>query len=894
MANELSPVAQYYYLREFDSIRQSDPDALRDWWKGLPEPARQGLTPILEQHLPGLTDELSSVASIRAKWAPLIPGAQEGVREDFLGGVPYWTTRILSDVTLPMLFEHGRVSEAKGFVPEEKTPLGYLQDIAFTAFNVLAPGWSLASRAATPAMRGAFLSGEELPAMYRQALEGAMLKPEPKTQITDYPLGGLLKSVGHGVDEVLKLAYKGATLPGRIPLPQGLQTKLGVETIGQAIERAFVPGSERADKVAQYLFFNARRDIRMAENKIVDLQQALKELTPTELSALSRLVKEGPEAVVSMEAPSLTKVLGVVTKLEDIANIPKLKPALAAEFQEQFRNRVASLLDELPSQVKTVVEGSRDEWESVRRLASNVLVPMEVRTEAFKLINAYRKLPEEIMKDFRSLTYDYAIQRVKNNPNWFSRYQKPGYLYSEEAKGYLPTAVRDALKELVYVPEGFGRWFATNIMGPWKSAQILLRLPTQFRNLFGNLILNDVAGKHSLPWFTPAGIKTYADTFKRYVNHYIRGKPDKLIKEFEDLTGYAGSYWLKEEIAPLALDWTKRLDTIRGNNVLDLALWLFNKTKVPYQVAWDVMEGSSRLAKYIWNRQKGMNKLDAAIDAVRSLIDYSDVTKLNAILRNYISPFPTFQIKAATHFMRALAENPTRAVKYALIPMTAAYYGLKNLNLTEEEWEAYKRGMPDFLRRGWLLPLPTRDEKGRLQVLPLDWLIPFFGDVVNAYYATEEGKPWEAFGVHPLFDIPATIMRGEDRYGTPVYNQWDSPTTKAFKSIGYIWGQFAPGFLPGGRDFSYLYSAFRPPLDSEVSPTPKQAAATMLGFRTYTFPEEMLEQRARQNLYGQQLDMLQQMKRELGRARSEEEREEILENYRGLFDQLRGDASTLP
>jgi hypothetical protein len=793
----------------------------------------------------------------------LLQGRPLGALQTGLGALSWISEPIQSAFDILLAKPAGEIASALGASPRLR---GATEETASTA------PWFLLGR---PFIEPKALAGEAfgLPRML-----GELEEPATKVAATE-PKG----------KSWLQTAWETAlTAPGKIPTPTlfGIREALKADTIGEAIARAFVPGSERSPWTARQMFFNLRRDWRLGQAKADELRDALKEATPEHLFEARDILTGKKEFAEASETAQ-----NILTKLTEMSQIPKLSAKRKAAFEESFIKKVGQLVESLPDEVRQGMAGlkfdtPKEAWQAVQRLASAPELDARFRTQAQTVLNAWKTLPQDVMKAYRNTVMDYLKQRITSNSQWFSTYQKPGTYYSEWLGGYVPTGIHDAIEELRYIPRTASTWWGRFFMPPWRFAHVLGRIPTQFRNLYGNFILNDVIGEHPLPWYTPTGLKQYVTAFTKYINHYMRDKPDPLVKQFEDLTGIKGSSWTAAEVFPRGRE-VPFLGDVRS--LPDLLQKVFKITTLPYEKLWDLFETGSKLAKFEWSLKKGMKPLEAAMDAVRATFDYDDVTRMTKMLREYVTPFPTFRVKATTEFYRTLVKQPWRALKYLVIPAAAAEYALSKQNLTDKDWETYKQALPKYVSDGWLLPLPWKDEKGRLQIVPLDWIVPFWGDVIQSVHNLKTAgplAPLAATGVHPIYTLPATIIRGEDENGNRIWYDWDSPTTKIAKSLGYMFSQVAAGYMPGGMDWSYIARAIAHP-EQPAAPTTGQAASSMVGVKIYPASYEYGEQRQQGRRRAQALEMMKALKRELQGATSPEERQEILTRYKALFSELR-------
>ena len=419
---------------------------------------------------------------------------------------------------------------------------------------------------------------------------------------------------------------------------------------------------------------------------------------------------------------------------------------------------------------------------------------------------------------------------------------------------YVPRDVELELRTLDFIPKlankSFNKWFLT----PWKTTKVIMRPGTHIRNSISNLILNDWGG---LPFYR-------ADVYLKALKEMKRG--GGAWKEWERLTGSTGTFSLAD------IDQMSK-GLMYPSNMFDHMLALFDRVAAPARSLYNGEEQWFKLAKFIWNKEHGMGSSEAALDAMRWTLNYNEVTRPIARARASAAPFFTWQAKVIPLFIESAFKHPLRVGKWWMLYEALQGNALSNLSMSSDEWEGVQSILPEYIKRGQNLLMPYRDERDRLQLLNMTYIIPGFGDVAEMY-----GNPSGWMLGHPLLGLGSALLSKTKFSGAPLYFDWESPTTKFAKTMQYAWQQTAPwpSLLPGGLDFKALYEAMTERPDG---PTWEQAMAQVAGFKIKPIDPA----RERQRFYAVRDIHLSQigseMRKELRSARSPEESREIIEKY---------------
>jgi hypothetical protein len=376
--------------------------------------------------------------------------------------------------------------------------------------------------------------------------------------------------------------------------------------------------------------------------------------------------------------------------------------------------------------------------------------------------------------------------------------------------------------------------------------------------MFGAMILNDIGGLS----FT--NVPMYIRAFMEMKNQ------GPMYKEFVKTVG-RGTTFTKEELKEVggALEY--------GSTLPQKLLHLFDKVVAPARNLYNAEETWFKLAKFMHNREKGMSRVDSGIDALKYGLNYREVTPLIAKIRSHPlgAPFITFQSKVLPLLAESMIRHPLRTTKWAALPIALTGYSLDKIGMSRDEWDSFKEILPGYLKGGWYAPLPYRDEKDNLKLMNLGWLIPGFGEI-NEIIQRGENNPYAVFLQSPMFTIGGTLLTKQKPSGAPLYYEWEAPAAKAMKSIAFIWQSLLPAHLPGGTDFQAIYDAYH---DRPEALTMNEAILANLGFRVTSVNPTMAMKRHETLKRIHAAEAASQMKRDFRRSTSDEQTQDIIEQY---------------
>lgn len=430
---------------------------------------------------------------------------------------------------------------------------------------------------------------------------------------------------------------------------------------------------------------------------------------------------------------------------------------------------------------------------------------------------------------------------------------------------------------------------------PWKVVKAVARFPAAFRNMFGNFWLNATTHNNPLPM-------TRVDIYDGVLRDMGVAKPSKLgwfkvpgvktgemapdLKLFFRDAGLHPGVFIETELPP----WRRAMKA--NKSMVESALDYFYYAVSPATDFYTFAETWAKAAKYRWNKMAGMEHWDAMTDAVRSTFHYGEVPKGVRLARETILPFATFQSKVLPAVIENIVRNPLGVLKWYFIPWMITQGALKQLDISEGEFEEIRKNMPEYMKNGMYMVLPFRDEKGRLQLFNMTWWLPGLGDISETIASSGEPGRWMQ---NPAFNLGADIFRNT-KGGTdiPIWNEWDSPILRLAKGLGHIYQSIMPTWMPGfGKDSFPLLPAgpdFRQVMEAlEGRPealTLSQAISSQVGLRVTPLDESLLGQKKQRRLKRLKGEIEASMRRELRNAVSEQEKEGIIQKYSQYIQNL--------
>jgi len=324
----------------------------------------------------------------------------------------------------------------------------------------------------------------------------------------------------------------------------------------------------------------------------------------------------------------------------------------------------------------------------------------------------------------------------------------------------------------------------------WKMSKVALNPPTQVRNALSNMILLNLSGVR------------WRDIPKRLLQAFDDLRKDGVYTQIAKKYGVINSTFSRQEMIEINKAYLKAKAKQTGN-FIDRAKYIAGSIGDFASRAYQAMEILGKTAKIIDDMAKGVDESTAALNAQKTLFDYSLVPQSVRYLRNAPvgMPFITYYYKVLPNLLETAIRHPERYAPYVAIPLGLHALISDYKGVTEEDFEKLKKSLPEYLRdRGNALAFPIKDNQGRWQFMDYSYFLPyamFVGTVKDAAdgniqkFLTDTG----IFGA-PLPQLIAALTTNVDPFTQrEIVNEFDPPEKKVADSMAYLWRMTMPTWL---------------------------------------------------------------------------------------------------
>lgn len=364
----------------------------------------------------------------------------------------------------------------------------------------------------------------------------------------------------------------------------------------------------------------------------------------------------------------------------------------------------------------------------------------------------------------------------------------------------------------------------------WKMSKVALNPPAQARNFVSNVLLLNLSG---IP-FT----KLPTRLFQAMKDISTNGPYSQIIKKY----GILDSTFSKQEmieinkayLAAKAKETKNPVDTIKymAGSIADFASNAYQK-----------MELIGKTAKIIDEMTKGADEATAALEAQKTLFDYSLVPPSVRYLRNAPVgiPFLTFYYKVLPNLLETAIRYPERYIPYLALPYAMHSLLASYKDVTLEDVDKLKQSLPGWIKdNGSAFILPVKDENDRWQVFDFSYFLPwsmFTGMVTNI----AEGDLKETLSTSgvfggPLPQIISAAQTGIDPFTKrKIVNEFDPPEKQIADTMNYIYRMAAPTWLTDIGFAGKLLEAINKDVNKYGDPkiTKTQAILRLVGVNLY-------------------------------------------------------------
>ena len=364
----------------------------------------------------------------------------------------------------------------------------------------------------------------------------------------------------------------------------------------------------------------------------------------------------------------------------------------------------------------------------------------------------------------------------------------------------------------------------------WKMSKVALNPPTQMRNALSNMILLNLSG-----------VK-FKDLPKRLLQALKDIKEDGVYTQIAKKYGVVNSTFSRQEMIEINKTYLKAKAKATGNTV-DQMKYIAGAIGDLASRAYQGMEIIGKTAKIIDDMSKGIDEGTAALNAQKTLFDYSLVPQSVRYLRNAPvgMPFITYYYKVLPNLIRTAVRNPERFAPYVAIPYALHSYMADYKGVTEEDFRKLQKTLPEYLRdRGNALAMPVKDNQGRWQFLDFSYFLPYsmFTGIVKDIKDANLQKFFSDAGIFgaPLSQLIAASLTNKDPFTQrEIVNELDPPEKKAADLMNYLWTMSAPTWLTeigfGGKLLEVINKDVNRYGDPKITMT--QALTRLFGVNIY-------------------------------------------------------------
>ena len=324
----------------------------------------------------------------------------------------------------------------------------------------------------------------------------------------------------------------------------------------------------------------------------------------------------------------------------------------------------------------------------------------------------------------------------------------------------------------------------------WKMSKVALNPPTQVRNALSNVILLNLSG---IRW---------RDMPKRLLQAWDDVRKNGVYTQIARKYGVVNSTFSRQEMIEINKQYLKAKAKATGN-VIDQTKYIAGAIGDFASRAYQGMEILGKTAKIIDDMSKGIDESTAALNAQKTLFDYSLVPQSVRYLRNAPvgMPFITFYYKVLPNLLETAIRYPERYAPYVALPLGLHATIAQYKGVTLEDFEKLKQTLPNYIRdKGSVLAMPIKDNQGRWQFLDFSYFLPYSAftgivkDVADGNvqkFLTDTG----IFGA-PLPQLIAAITTNKDPFTQrEIVNRFDPPEKKVADSMAYLWRMTMPTWL---------------------------------------------------------------------------------------------------
>lgn len=369
----------------------------------------------------------------------------------------------------------------------------------------------------------------------------------------------------------------------------------------------------------------------------------------------------------------------------------------------------------------------------------------------------------------------------------------------------------------------------------WKVSKTAWNPTVHVNNIFGNVVLSDLADVPILPFRSEEGkiINPLFDAWKALrTNAGGVGKESDVV-ELAKRMGVLDADFVQQEIRNFKFDklgdiYKTKAGESEWSTSVGLATNIYRKVKraIKNNEITGTLEDWYRLEDQVFRLNAFMHRIrigdsyeDAALFARKQFIDYDIKAPAIDKLRNSVTPFIAFTYRMVPILAEAAIMRPTKYAKYA-----ALGYGLTSLEgmIGGEEAKVERALLPDY-EAGNIMDLPfmpkktiripLKDENGRPKFLNISRLFPG-GDILS--FEGRKAVPFLPEPLQPSFGIVGDAVQSMFGYdifrGEPDIRRGDGGAIEeTMEALDMFGRKLIPNFpyIPGAYSTAKLERAMR-------------------------------------------------------------------------------------
>lgn len=393
--------------------------------------------------------------------------------------------------------------------------------------------------------------------------------------------------------------------------------------------------------------------------------------------------------------------------------------------------------------------------------------------------------------------YDDLIKRAKSNVSDadLSLYKQ---VPDQKKYGVLRGSYvrKEIYDDLLYAGNISDNWFRKIFGEPgqisrltkwFKFSKVALNPPSQFRNAFSNVILLDLSGIPTAK--VPIRIIEAAKDMSK------NGPYTQIAKKY----GIIDSTFSKQEMVDLNKLYI-RLKAKKEKDIFEQGKYVASMVGDYAGEAYQKIEIIGKVSKIIDEMKRGVDEANAALEAQKSLFDYSLVPASIKDMRRHALgiPFITYYYKVLPNLLESAIRYPEKWAKYLAIPTAAAAYVASTKDVTIKDVDNLKETMPKFIRdKGSAFILPYKDENNLWQVFDFSYFLPwsmFTGIITDAAEGeiSESLRQTGALGGPIPQAITAWTTNIDPFTQREISNDADPPSKQIQDKLNYLYRMAAP------------------------------------------------------------------------------------------------------